>query len=115
VRHEQPYGECAVLGETAFLKIDGKTAWRDHGLIVLATDGHWHSRITQDFNECLGGGGLDRVHAKRGVSIGIQLHLANDNPANAGSWSPFLRCSRAAPSRSAPTTHVGILHFTSFE
>ncbi len=69
MRHEQPHGERAILGESAFLKIDGHSALRDHRLIVPAADGDRHARISQDFDEGFGGSGLDGVHAKRSVSI----------------------------------------------
>lgn len=67
--YEQPHGECTVLGETVFLKIDRQSARRDHRLIFPATDGHQHSSVSQNFDEGLGGCGLDRVHAPRAVSI----------------------------------------------
>ena len=69
MRHEQPHGECAVLGEATFLKIDGKSAGRDHRLIVFAADGYRHACITQDLNEGFGSGSLERVHSRSGVSI----------------------------------------------
>ena len=78
--HEQPHRKRAVLREAAFLKIHCKSAWRDHRLIVLTADGHRHACITQDFNECLGGSGLERVHSPRMVSIrskAIRFHSEN--------------------------------------
>ena len=69
----------AVLGESAFLKIDGKSAWRDHRLIVFATDGHRHAGVKQDINEGLGRGSLNRVHSPSGVSIILKSPVKIDN------------------------------------
>jgi hypothetical protein len=35
----------------------------------LAADGQRHARVTEDFNECLSSGSLERVHSLRMMSI----------------------------------------------
>jgi hypothetical protein len=78
MRYEHSHGKYAVLGEAAFLKIDGQSAWRNHRLIVFAADSHRHACVTQDFDEGLGGGDLERVHSLSGVSIELETSTLPD-------------------------------------